>query len=109
MHFPKSVRGSQHSNPGKVINAHKSNVRTSSHVCVCVCIICVSRATGHECYRTGSSLTLKPVISWYQESLTFYVAIRVDERHHFAETGPSRQSYGVSSSHVRCELDHKES
>ena len=70
-------------------------------MCVCVCIICVSRATGHKCYRTGSSLTPKPVISWYQELLTFYMAIRVDERHHFAEKGPSSQSYDVSSSHVR--------
>ena len=31
-------------------------------------------------------------------------------RHHFADTGPYSQSYGLSSSHVRMwELDHKES
>ena len=31
------------------------------------------------------------------------------ERHHFANKGPSSQSYGFSSSHVRMwELDHKE-
>ena len=32
------------------------------------------------------------------------------QRHHFADKGPSSQSYGISSSHVcMWELDHKES
>ena len=32
------------------------------------------------------------------------------QRHHFANKGPNRQSYGFSSSHVwMCELHHKES
>ena len=32
-----------------------------------------------------------------------------NQRHHFADKGPSRQSYGFSSSHVQtCESDHKE-
>ena len=31
------------------------------------------------------------------------------QRHHFADTGPSSQSYGFSSSHIQMwELDHKE-
>ena len=31
------------------------------------------------------------------------------QRHHFADKGPSSQSYGISSSHVRMwELHHKE-
>ena len=31
------------------------------------------------------------------------------QRHHFADKGPSSQSYGFSSSHVDVRVDHKES
>ena len=30
------------------------------------------------------------------------------QRHHFADKGPSSQSYGFSSSHVDVRVDHKE-
>ena len=43
MNFPKSVRDSQHSNPGKVINARKSNVKTPSCVCVFVLYVCLGQ------------------------------------------------------------------